>query len=119
MPETASSKKQAYLLSRQARCYNCDRQLGINEIVKLEHDSEERELLCAKCAGLHTLTVLKKGNAKLTRLASKYSKVKYTLLKWSELWKAYERQGLLLEPDAVKKAQEELTCERQVDDSST
>jgi len=109
MSEPSLSSKQAYLLSRKARCHNCDRQLVINEIVKLKHDSEERELLCAKCAGLDNLTVLKKGNAKLTRLASKYSTVKYTLLKWSELWKAYERQGLLLEPEALKKAQEELT----------
>lgn len=109
MSETASSKNQAYLLSRKARCYNCDRQLEIDEIVKLEHESEDRELLCAKCAGLDKLAVLKKGNAKLTRLASKYSTEKYTLLKWSALWKAYERQGLLLEPGAIKKAQEELT----------
>jgi hypothetical protein len=99
----------AYLLSRSARCYECDRKLEKGEIAKLIHDSEERELFCAKCAHLDSLELLAKGDAKLTRLASKYSKTKYSLLKWSELWKTYERQGLLLEPEAIAKAKRELT----------
>lgn len=99
----------AYLLSRNARCYECDRMLATGEIARLMHDTEERELFCAKCSGLDKLEVLAKGNARLTRLASKYSKTKYTLLKWSALWKAYERQGLLLEPEAIARAKDELT----------
>lgn len=99
----------AYLLSRDSRCYECDKKLLAGEVAKLIHDSEERELFCAKCSQLDKLEVLNKGNAKLTRLASKYSQVKYTLLKWSPLWKAYERQGLLLEPEAIAKAKSELT----------
>ncbi|MBX9771254.1 MAG: hypothetical protein K2X29_07770 [Candidatus Obscuribacterales bacterium] len=111
MPEPKEPPKtqSAYILSKAARCYRCDTKLESGQLAKLEHDSEDRELQCAKCAGLDNLEILLKGDAKLTRLASKYSKAKYTLLKWSALWKAYERQGLLLEPQAIKKAKEELT----------
>ncbi len=104
-----ASAKIAYCLSRKSRCYRCDKMLEKGSIAQLVHGSEDREVLCAQCAGIDTLEALPKGNAKLTRLASKYSQVKYSLLKWSELWKAYERQGLLLEPQAIKQAKEELT----------
>lgn len=53
------------------------------------------------------MEVLRSGNAQVTRLAKKYSTKHFIVLKWSEIWKTYERQGLLVEPDALKRARDE------------
>lgn len=96
-----------YQLSSDSRCYNCDRKLLINEIVKLKNQEDEKEVFCLSCAGLNHLELLGGGNAKLTRLAKKYSKEKYVVVRWSQLWKCYERKGLLLEKAAIRKAEAE------------
>jgi hypothetical protein len=107
--ETSGGKTKpvVYALSRASRCYSCDKKLVPGDITKLEHASEDREVLCQNCAGLDKLEVLLSGNAKVTRLASKYSSVKFTVVRWSALWKTYERVGLLLEPEAIAKARQE------------
>lgn len=97
-----------FALSRPSRCYGCDAKLLADEIVKLnEKDNDETEVFCRKCAGLADLEILRSGNAQVTRLAKKYSKRHFVIMKWSEIWKAYERQGLLVEPDALKQAKQE------------
>jgi len=96
-----------YALSRPSRCYGCDIRLQSGEIVKLEKDSEDKEVFCRKCAGLEALELLPGGNAKITRLAKKYSSVRYVVVRWSDLWKSYERQGLLVESQAIDRAEEE------------
>lgn len=104
-----------YELSRPSRCFNCDRKLPRNEMIKLVRseavqsgDETEREVHCLKCAGLESMVVVQSGNAKLTRLAKKYSNEVFVILQWSELWKTYERKGLLVEQEAFTKAQSEL-----------
>ena len=96
-----------YALSKPSRCYGCDKRLLENEIVKLKHMENESEVFCLHCAGLDHLELLPSGNAILTRLAKKYSKSRYVVMKWSELWKTYERQGVLLERQAVERARSE------------
>ena len=96
-----------YSLSRSSRCHNCDRKLEPGDIVKLENKEEEREALCRKCAGLETLETLLAGNAKITRLAKKYAKNLYVILKWSDMWKCYERIGILVDVAAVDQAEAE------------
>jgi hypothetical protein len=109
--ETDQKKNPAnsvFALSRSSRCHGCDLKLVVDDIVKLNTKSnDETEAFCRQCAGLSELEVLRSGNAQVTRLAKKYSKNNYVILKWSELWKTYERQGLLVEPDALKRAREE------------
>ena len=110
----ANSKKQTekpkavYSLSRPSRCYNCDGKLLAGAIVKLQHDKDEREVLCQNCSGLQDFEVLSSGNAKLTKLAPKYSSIHYVILKWFELWKCYERQGLLVPKEAMKQLKDAL-----------
>lgn len=106
--DNEAGKPVAYLLSKSSRCYRCDKKLEKGNVAQLINASEDREVLCAQCAEIDNLEILPKGNAKLTRLASKYSKTKYSLLQWSELWKTYERQGVLLEPEAIKQARANL-----------
>ena len=103
-----SHDKTLYALASQSRCYGCDKRLNQDDIVKLVKSEDEKEVLCVNCAELENFEFLKKGNQKLTRLAKKYSKNHYVILKWSHLWKSYERQGLFLESEAIEKARQEL-----------
>jgi hypothetical protein len=101
------SKEVVYSLSRASRCHGCDKKLVPGEIVKLQKAEEDREALCRSCSKLDDLELIVKGNAKITRLASKYSTISYVVMKWSEVWKTYERLGILAEPRAVDRAEEE------------
>ncbi|MBX9690292.1 MAG: hypothetical protein K2X27_26500 [Candidatus Obscuribacterales bacterium] len=96
-----------YALSRNSRCYGCDRKLLVDEIVRLTKMADESEVFCLECAGLKKMAVLRKGNAKVTRLAKKYSDKSYIIVKWSDAWKCYERQGLLVEAEALSRASKE------------
>lgn len=96
-----------FALTNPARCYNCDRRLLKDEIAKVENEKDDRDVNCLRCAGLEQLAFLASGNATLTRLAKKYSKQLYVVVKWSETWKCYERQGLLVEEEALERAQKE------------
>jgi hypothetical protein len=107
--KTAKSKDKSvvYELSRASRCFSCDAKLVIGELAKLVKSDDDREVLCRKCGGFDAFEMLRSGNAKITRLASQLSKTKYVVLKWSQLWKSYERVGLLLEPSAIRQAEEQ------------
>jgi transcription elongation factor Elf1 len=106
-PKEKPVKQVVYSLSRASRCYRCDKKLAVGELVKLEKSEEDKEALCQKCSGLDGMHLIARGNAKITRLASKYSTQIYIVMKWSEVWKTYERLGILAEPEAVEKAQAE------------
>lgn len=104
---TRAKDEAVYALSKASRCYGCDKRLLENDIVKLNHKENESEVFCVSCSGLDGLELLRSGNATITRLAKKYSKTRFVVMKWSELWKTYERLGLLLERDAIEKARKE------------
>jgi hypothetical protein len=107
----AESKKPSdpavYSLSKQSRCFNCDTRQEPGDIVKLIDGKDEREVQCKNCAGLSGFKVVRAGDAKITRLAKKYSPQRFVILKWSELWKTYERQGLLVQPEAIELIEKE------------
>lgn len=90
-----------YALSRASRCFNCDAKLAANDIVKLQNKEDEREVLCHNCAGLSSYGFVPKGDATLTRDATKRSPTRFVVMKWSELWKCYERQGILVEQEVL------------------
>ncbi len=104
-PEPGTKYEQLVIsLSRPSRCHGCDTKLTPGAIVQLKKTPDEREALCRQCAGLDALEVLLAGNARITRLAKKYSSVCHVIVKWSDAWKCYERIGLLVESQAVAKA---------------
>ena len=103
-PERKDKQVVVYALSKASRCYGCDIKLVENDLVKLKKNEDDSEVFCKKCGQLDGMELLRAGDAKLTRLAKKYSKVHYVVLKWSELWKTYERQGVLVEKQAIEKA---------------
>ena len=67
--------------------------------------------LCLSCANLSELEYLPRGNAKLTRRVKKDS-IKFTVVvEFSRSRKRYERQGLLVEKEPLRRAREELMIE--------
>ncbi len=97
-----------FQLNRSSRCYNCDERMVAGEFVVLKYKDEDKEALCASCAGIDELEVVQSGNAELTKLTSRYSVVRYVIMRWSDVWKAYERQGILVDSDAVARAKAEI-----------
>lgn len=102
-----ANEEVVHALSRPSRCHGCDTKLEKGAIVKLTRHEEEKEAFCQKCAGLVGFELVPSGNAKITRLAKKYSSPYFIVMRWSELWKCYERQGLLALSAAVAQAKVE------------
>jgi hypothetical protein len=67
---------------------------------------------CLRCAGLDDLEFLPSGDARLTRHAKANSARFAVVVRFSRTRKRYERQGLLVEPQALAAAQGEV-AERQ------
>lgn len=107
-PKKAAKEPAVYSLVRASRCFSCDTKQEPGMIVKLEPGQDEREVRCRKCAQLDQLEFLKSGNAKVTQMAKKYSQRVIVVMQWSELWKTYERVGLLVEPAAIDRIEQEL-----------
>lgn len=108
MAEAEKSKDPSvFALSRSSRCFSCDKKLAVNDLVQLEPKDDDNEVFCLTCAKLDHLQVLPSGNAKITRLAKKYSQTRFLIMKWSDTWKCYERQGLLVEAAALERARKE------------
>lgn len=66
---------------------------------------EDAGPLCLTCADLDTLAFLPAGDAALTRRAKKGSGLSAVVVRWSRSRKRYERQGLLVEEDALRAAE--------------
>lgn len=90
---------------RESVCDGCGAELGAGTFIRLI-DGEAR---CLDCADLGHLVFLPRGDATLTRRASKHSGLR-AVVRWSPARKRYERQGVLVEDDALHRAEEE--CER-------
>jgi hypothetical protein len=63
--------------------------------------------LCLTCADLDHLAFLPAGDAALTRRATKASGLSAVVVRWSRSRKRYERQGVLVEDQALTVAEEQ------------
>lgn len=63
---------------------------------------------CLTCAGFADLEYLPRGDAKLTKRAAKLSTRRLVVVRFSRVRKRYERQGLLIESQALRGARAEL-----------
>jgi hypothetical protein len=93
-----------FISSRESRCDECGEELGSKAWITLARD---KGALCLSCADLDHLLFLPSGNVALTKRARKYSTISAVVLKWSRARKRYERQGLLVEAQALEKAEVE------------
>jgi len=84
---------------RDWTCRECE---GSGDLLVME----EAGPLCLACAELDHLVFLGRGDAALTRRAKAASKLWAVVIRFSRSRKRYERQGLLVEEQALKKAAE-------------
>jgi hypothetical protein len=103
-----NSRRQAelkvFISHRDSVCEECREQLGPGAWIFL---AGEKGALCLACADLEHLEYLPSGDTALTRRAKKHSRLWAVVLKWSRARKRYERQGLLVEEQALARAEEE------------
>jgi hypothetical protein len=99
-----NAELKVFITTTDAACDECGEQLGRGAWVTLV---ENKGALCLTCADLDHLIFLPSGDAALTRRARKHSTLSAVVLKWSRARKQYERQGLLVEAQALDQAERE------------
>jgi hypothetical protein len=95
-----------FISSRESTCYECGENLGRRAWIALRG---EKGAACLTCADLDHLVFLPSGEAALTRRSHKHSRLSAVVLQWNRTRKRYERQGLLVESEAIERAEQE--CE--------
>jgi len=93
-----------FFVRRDTKCGECGNDLFSGTMITLD---KERGALCLSCADLDHLEFLASGDAAVTRRATKHSKLGAVVLQWSRTRKRYERQGILVEAEAIQRAETE------------
>lgn len=88
---------------RDSACAECGEALGRGRWLRLEGDRP----LCLSCADLAHLVFLPRGDAALTRRATKHSTLHAVVVRFSRTRKRYERQGILVGEPALERAERE------------
>jgi hypothetical protein len=88
-------------------CTSCD---GTGDLLFMEDPGP----LCLDCADLGHLEFLPSGDAAMTRRAKKASRLSAVVVRWSRSRKRYERQGILAEPEAIERAEQECLSDAEV-----
>src|SRR3954454_14450260 len=101
--KTKSNDIVVFEILRDTRCAECGEELWKGRWLRLE---QERPL-CLACADLDHLVFLPSGDAALTRRAGRYSALKAVLVRFSRARNRYERQGVLVEEQALARAEAE------------
>ena len=92
-----------FWIIRDSVCVECGEELGKGRFLRLEAERP----LCLACADLDQLVFLERGDAALTRRASRYSMLRAVVVRFSRSRKRYERQGVLVEEQALARAERE------------
>ena len=100
-----------FITTREASCNECGSDLGRRAWITLAGESG---CLCLSCADLDHLVFLPASDAALTRRSRKYSKLSAIVLRWSRARKRYERQGLLVEAEALERAEAECLADEEI-----
>jgi len=93
-----------FMLVSNSQCSTCKKDLGKGNFLLVEGEQS----LCLSCAGLGELAFLPSGNALLTRRAKKNSTKFAVVVRFSRTRKRYERQGILVEQQALDQAEASL-----------
>ena len=103
-PDMGADTLKVFIASREAKCGECGQELGRHAWITLV---ENKGTICLSCADLDHLVYLPAGDATLTRRTQKRSGLSAVVLKWSRARNRYERQGLLVEEEALAYAEQE------------
>jgi len=109
--ESGQTELKVFISHRASVCDECHEQLGPHAWITL---AGERGALCLACADLDHLVFLPPGQPALTRRARKHSALAAVVLKWSRARKRYERQGLLVQEEALRRAEEECLADAEI-----
>lgn len=96
-----------FLIFRDSQCTECATELAKNSFLYMEAGQP----LCLACARLDDLEYLAAGDPALTRRAAKYSERTAVVVRFSRSRGRYERQGILVESDALERAERECTLD--------
>jgi len=99
---------------KDAKCAGCGKEIIIGDFVTLEIINGKYEASCLKCSKLDHLIYLPSGDAAITRRARKYSTLFAIVYKLSRARKRQERQGLLVEAEALEQAVEESEADYEI-----
>jgi hypothetical protein len=99
-----------FWVRRSTECADCGDELPSGSLVRIEEDRAR----CLDCADLGHLVFLPRGDPALTRRAGKYTRLRAVVVQWSRARKRYERQGTLVEEEALEKAEEECLADSEV-----
>jgi hypothetical protein len=88
---------------RDSACSECGAELPKNSFLLMESGQP----LCLPCARLGELEYLPAGDAALTRRSVRYSETSAVVVRFSRSRGRYERQGILVEPSGLARAEEE------------
>ncbi len=92
---------------RDTRCSECEAEIERDCFLLMEAEKP----LCLPCAHLDDLEYLPSGDAALTRRSAKYSGRSVVVVRFSKSRGRYERQGILVEPAGLEKAEQECTAD--------
>lgn len=106
-----SNDLKVFISNRESHCDECGEDLGHHAWITLQ---EDKGAVCLTCSDLDHLVFLPSGDAALTRRARKHSRLCAVVLKWSKARKHYERQGLLVENEALEQAEQECMADADV-----
>lgn len=103
-----SSKPAVFIAVNAKTCTECSAEIPPGQFFFPEKPDK---LLCIHCADLDELEYLPSGDPALTRRASKHSSVVYVVLKFSRARERFERQGIIVQPEAIERAETECTAD--------
>lgn len=98
-----------FMVRRETKCAECGRELVDGNLLRVESERP----LCLDCADLGHLEFLTSGNTALTRRATKHSPLRAVVVRWSRARKRYERQGILVTPAAIDRAETECLADEE------
>ena len=110
MTKARASELLVVAASKPWSCADCESEFERGEFLTMDDAGP----LCLTCADLGHLAFLPRGDAALTRRARKASRLSAVVVQWSRSRKRYERQGVLAEPDAIARAEQQCLADSEV-----
>ena len=109
--DVVKSDLKVFITTGEASCSECGENLGRKAWITLV---QGKGALCLACADLDHLGFLPAGDPALTRRSRQHSTLSAVVLRWSRARQRYERQGLLVQQDALERAEHECLSDEDV-----
>jgi len=105
--ETKDAQPVVFSIVRDSTCSECGAELWKGDLLFMDG----QQPLCLACAGMGELEYLPRGDVAMTRRATRYSSRTAVVVRFSRSRGRYERQGILVEPEAIARAEQECAAD--------